>query len=415
MMQIISRRLSGVVRRAFQEATPLAELGEKIRLATTLFDADAELITTREINSAENRGVAAGFSTQQMEIRPGRARDFASLFNVSEKDRFTLEALLEITARKGPELLDHLLSLGPILATAAKTGRLGPQTRHQLNKVSLFLEALPAFYASSDLRRNDRFEIVELWRQEALRLPVRLGGIEPRIKLSHDGGETSQKLADPLLYTPAIAQILFEANWTKVVAKLKEPTTDASEESVNAYVSVAATNLLKYQKINDEKEHIAAGESGHQLIGLDNVACQRGAVERVGVEEILYDFSSTSIAIDYATMPGPSILRVALTMLHEGYTRAEVAKAIGTDSKHCLQKSRRVVQQMGPDQAKGLSEWLQSPDSGLGPYAIDLTSIIARLNSGRITKLDLPRGQRPDPTRANATGLVGGRRHIWMK
>jgi hypothetical protein len=121
------------------------------------------------------------------------------------------------------------------------------------------------------------------------------------------------------------------------------------------------------------------------------------------------------MVVDYATMPGPKNLRIALQMLHEGYKVAEVAKAIGTDSKHFRQTILRMVGQMGPAQARAFEDWINYREFYSASYTMDLSSIVSKLSSGRITKLAPAQTQRPDPTRANATGQTGMHRQVWMK
>jgi hypothetical protein len=238
---------------------------------------------------------------------PGKGHELALLYNLPEADRFAVEAEYEISARKGPRLAQYLRLLDEILADVAKSSRFaGPKTRAALNGVLMLLvEALPAVYALLDLRRNDRFAIVERWQQESLHLPARPWGIAPRTVVSSDERESHRRLTDPQQYTPALAQVLFERKWIKAMKEIaSEPAPGTSQSSVNAYVCGAATKLLEYQRINEDKEYIDARESGQQLIALGDIVCPGEGVQRIGIEEIPDDLSSRANVVDYAAMPG---------------------------------------------------------------------------------------------------------------
>jgi 3'-phosphoadenosine 5'-phosphosulfate sulfotransferase len=194
-----------------------------------------------------------------------------------------------------------------------------------------------------------------------------------------------------------------------------EPQQGYRQSSVNAYVTGAASKLLEYQRINEDKDYIEASRNGHQLIAFTDVVRAGEEVQRMGIEEITDNLSSNPIVLDYATMPGPDQLRTALQMLHDGHNVADVARAIGTGSKHFRQTIRRIVDQMEPDQAAALEDWINYREFYSAPYAMDLSSIVAKLYSTRITKLVVAQTQRPDPTRARSPGRLGADKQIWMK
>ena len=300
-------RIRSLVMRAFQEKTPITELGEKIKQAAAFSDANAETFAAMEIARAENWGVSEAWSACLAEMVPGKGHELALLYNLPEADRFAVEAEYETSARKGPRLAQYLRLLDEILADVAKSSRFaGPKTRAALNGVLMLLvEALPAVYALLDLRRNDRFAIVERWQQESLHLPARPWGIAPRTVVSSDERESHRRLTDPQQYTPALAQVLFERKWIKAMKEIaSEPAPGTSQSSVNAYVCGAATKLLEYQRINEDKEYIDARESGQQLIALGDIVCPGEGVQRIGIEEIPDDLSSRANVVDYAAMPG---------------------------------------------------------------------------------------------------------------
>src|SRR5450755_35647 len=417
LSDITRNRIRTLVVRAFEEKTPITELGERIKQARAFSDANAETIAALEIARAENWGVSVAWSLNQAESAPGNGRELALLYNLPKADRFAVEAEFEIRNHKGPRLAQHLGELEKILADLAKSGVPSPKTQAALNRVLMFLvESLPACYALMDLQCNDRFAIVDHWRRECLHLPARRRDITPRTVVSSYARESYGRLIDPQQYTPALAQVLFERRWMKTMKEIASGTQqDTRQSSVNAYVCGAATKLLEYQRIHEDKEYIDARESGHELISLANTIYQGEGIQRIGMENIPDELSSQASVVDYATMPGPKILRTALRMLHEGYKVGEVAMAIGTDSKHLRQTICRAVEQMAPAQTEALKDWINSREYNSAPYATDLASIVSKLRSARITKLALADTQRPDPTRAKATGQMGMHRQVWVK
>lgn len=414
----IRNQLSRLVTRALREKTPLIELGEKIRQSAAFSDANAETIAGMEIRRAENWGVSVALSTGQTEMTPGKGRELSVLLNVPEAHRLAVEAAYEIMACDGPRMAEALGSLEEIVADLAKRSSLpGPKTLAAVNgALTLLLEALPACYALMDVQRNDRFIIVDRWRQEVLHLPTHPARIASRIIVSSNGGESHQRLIDPQEFTPALAEILWERNWVKAMEAIPAEVTQGTTQSgVNAYICGAAMKLLEYQRINEDKEYVNAAANGQQLVSSAEIVRSGEEVQFIGIEEVADDITAMANVVDYTMMPGPAPLRTAFQMLHDGYHVADAARAIGTDSKHFRQTILRIVNQLEPGQADALEDWINYRQFHSAPYAMELLSIVAKLNSARITKLAVAQVPRPDPTRARSTGRLGTDEQIWMK